>query len=80
MWYRDKLACSPAIAAAFALCATTSAFAADPMGWRIYDPIAASLTVAGRLSVPAKPIRALMCSARYSASRATPENRPEPQV
>ena len=28
----------------------------------------------------ATPIRALMCSATYSASLATPENRPEPHV
>ncbi len=45
-----------------------------------YDPIAASLRAACERSARVKPTRASMCSARYSASRATPENRPEPQV
>lgn len=43
-----------------------------------YDPIAASLSTA---CLPgAVPSRASICSARYSASRATPEKRPDPQV
>ncbi len=43
------------------------------------EPIAASLRAPCR-STGARPTRALMCSAKYSASRATPEKRPEPQV
>jgi hypothetical protein len=43
------------------------------------DPIAASLRTACR-SALFRPTRASMCSARYAASRATPENRPDPQV
>ena len=51
----------------------------DHPAWFIYDPIAASLRAAS-LSGCVKATRALMYSARYSASRATPEKRPEPQL
>ena len=45
-----------------------------------HDPTAASLSAARTLSLPAMPMRALICPAIYSASRATPEKRPDPQV